>query len=294
MVKSILVPTDFSKNAESALTYAIGLAQKIGYAIQLVHVYQAHTTKFGEETFNKDMRTHAESNAMNELEELRSKMTAIYPDVEIGMDAVEGNIISQMVTQIAGKAENELIVMGTKGAGGLKHHLLGSNTYQTIVNSPIPVLAIPESYGEFKMDRVGLMSNFKETEIDLLTTFTHIFGKDAAITLLHVREQIRAKDEQDDAEKRDLLQWKNKLEDQTGLTQLECKIDATVSRWDDADSLPDTIHDMAEEANLDALLLSYNSKSFFKRIFSKSLVKNFAHEIHRPVFFLKESLDYQK
>ena len=214
--------------------------------------------------------------------------------MEIGIDAVEGNIISQMVTQMAGKAEYELIVMGTKGAGGLKYHLLGSNTYQTISNSPIPVLAVPETYGEFKKDRVGLMSNFKETEIELLNTFTQIFGQDATITLLHVREKIRAKDEKDDAEQQDLLQWKNKIEAQTGITNLESKIDATVSRWDDADSLPDTIHYMAEDANLDALLLSYNSKSFFKRIFSKSLVKNFAHEIHRPVFFLKESLDYQK
>lgn len=294
MTKTILVPTDFSENARKALNYAVGLAVKQGYVLQLVHIYQAMTSRFGDEKFNRDIVDHAESEAMHELEELRQSVQKSHPDLKIGMDCIEGDQPSTVLAQIAGKAQNELIIMGTKGAGGLKHRLMGSNTYQTITNAPIPVLAIPEEYDHFKLERAGLLSNFKNTELDILTTFTDIFGKEVQFTVLHVHERSSASQEDRAKLENELESWKNHLIEKTGVQTITWKIDSTMSRLDVSETLPDCIHHMAEDKDLQMLLVSYNTKSFFQRVFSRSLVKNFAHQIHRPVFFFKESLDNQK
>lgn len=294
MTKTILVPTDFSQNALNALKYATGLAIKQGFALQLVHIYQAMTSRFGDEKFNRDIVDHTESESMHRLEELRQMLQEKHPELRIGIDCIEGDQPSTVLTQIAGKAQNELIIMGTKGAGGLKHRLMGSNTYQTITSAPIPVLAIPEEYDHFKLERVGLLSNFKSTELDTLNAFTDIFGKELQFTVLHVHERATALAENGVKLENELESWKNHLIEKTGVQNITWKIDTTMSRLDVSETLPDCIHHMAEDKDLQMLLVSYNTKSFFQRVFSRSLVKNFAHQIHRPVFFFKESLDNQK
>lgn len=280
--KTILVPTDFSENAHIALNYAIGMAKEYQYDIHLIHAFQAMTSKFGDETFNKEITDHAETKALQQLELLRTEKQAAHPEVNFSKDCLEGSNLSEVLTSISGKSNYLLIVMGTKGSTGMKDRLLGSNTFNTIIKAPIPVLAIPEEFGRFSMSRAGLLTNFKKTDIPLLESFTEIFGRNTEITLLHVLENNGSDEESD------LISWKEHLESQTGLSGFRWKIDSVSPRLDVDESLPDCIHDMAEEAKLEILLVHYNTKSFFKRIFSKSLVRNFAHQIHRPVFFYKE------
>lgn len=294
MVKTILVPTDFSANAESALNYAIGLAKERNFALRIVHIYQALTSKFGDDHFNQEIIAHAEAEAMQAMEKLRLQVQNAHSDLDFHTECLPGDSPSAVLTAMAGKAENELIVMGTKGAGGLKNRILGSNTYQTITTVPLPVLAIPEAYTHFKMARAGLLTNFKPREIELLRNFNELFGPDVQITLLHVRGQLSPRTGKTELSDTKIASWKSKLEKETGYTNIDWKVDYTTDRLDDSETIPDCIHHMAEESELQALLVSYSAKPFFRRIFSKSLVKRIAHEIHRPVFFFKESLDNQK
>jgi len=280
--KTILVPTDFSENAHIALNYAIGMAKEYQYDIHLIHAFQALTSKFGDETFNKEITDHAETQALQQLELLRTEKQAAHPEVNFSKDCLEGNNLSEVLTSISGKSNYLLIVMGTKGSTGMRDRLLGSNTFNTILKSPIPVLAIPEEFDRFTMSRAGLLTNFKKTDIPLLKSFSEIFGQKIQITLLHVLEKNRPEEESQ------LLSWKEHLEDKTGWRDLRWKISSVSPRLDVDESLPDCIHDMAEEDQLEVLLVHYNSKGFFKRIFSKSLVKSFAHHIHRPVFFYRD------
>ena len=40
-MKNILVPTDFSKNAEKALDFALALAHKFGATLHIIHAYNS-------------------------------------------------------------------------------------------------------------------------------------------------------------------------------------------------------------------------------------------------------------
>lgn len=281
MKKTILVPTDFSANAKAAVHYAIGMAKKYGFGIHLTHVYAPLTTRFGDESFNSRMVTHAEDEANTAIKQWHGELSATHPELEIFSECLEGDSLSDVLKTISGKASHQLIVMGTRGASGLKH-ILGSNTYQTILKSPLPVMAVPENCGDFDLRHAGLLSNFKASDIPLLETFVSIFGRDIPVTLIHIRE---SNSPQEEAE---LIAWKSHVEKATGLRGLGWKIDTVVNRLDAYENLLQCIHNMADEAQLEALLITATVRSFFERLFSRNLVKNMAHQLDRPVFFLRE------
>lgn len=278
MNKTILVPTDFSVFSHSALQYACGMALRFGHDIHLIHAFQPLVSKFAEDTFNQEITENAEAKCFDQLTKLISDMQVLHPDLTITGDCLQGEV-SDVLMSIGGKSNYKLIVMGTKGANAMKDRIMGTNTYNAILKSPIPIFAIPDDFKGFSLNKAGLLTNFKNTDLELLDTFTALFDRNIPITLLHIRE---TNSQQEEIE---LYEWRDHLRAKTGVDQIECKIDTISKRLDVNDNIPESIHDLAEEAGLDALLITHNSKSFFKKIFSRNLVKNIAHQIHRPVFF---------
>lgn len=280
MNRTILVPIDFSNNSNLALQYACEMASQYGYAIHVIHAFQPLVSKFADDSFNREMTENAEAESLAQLNALKTTTQAKYPNLEITVDSHEGEV-SDVLMQVGGKASHQLIIMGTQGANAIKDKLMGTNTYNAIMKAPLPVFAIPDNAQTFTLKNAGLLTNFKKTDLDILQSFTSIFDRSVPITLLHIRETNSAQEELE------LYQWRDYLQDQLKVEQMECMMDTISKRLDVNDSIPESIHDMAEEAGLDALLVTYNNKSFFKKIFSRNLVKNIAHQIHRPVFFFK-------
>ena len=67
MKQTILVPTDFSENANAALRFALRMAADHEYAIHLVHAYQPLTSNQAPPTFNQEIRQHTAHEAQQEL-----------------------------------------------------------------------------------------------------------------------------------------------------------------------------------------------------------------------------------
>jgi nucleotide-binding universal stress UspA family protein len=57
------------------------------------------------------------------------------------VSVVQGSLINTL-KKIIEAQQPDLIVMGTKGASGLKKILIGSNTVNVIANTKVPVLVI--------------------------------------------------------------------------------------------------------------------------------------------------------
>jgi len=90
-----------------------------------------------------------------------------------------GNLIATL-KQILAVEQPDLIVMGTKGASGLKRILIGSNTVNLIAKTKLPVLVIPE---------VAQFENFlmKGKNRIVLATDLDELGNDDA---LHILKEI--------------------------------------------------------------------------------------------------------
>lgn len=140
-IRNILVPVDFSRHSECALSYAFELARAFGAKLHLLHCYQINMGSISPyapvlpEHFGREIQEAAE----RKLEEWRSR------GGEAGVD-VEGHL-SQLfapegITHTAQEIGADLIVMGTRGLTGFKHALLGSVAERTVRMATCPVLTV--------------------------------------------------------------------------------------------------------------------------------------------------------
>ncbi len=160
-MKRILVPTDFSKNAEYALKVAAQIAKKNDGEIFLVHMLELPTSG------NDALSTAHE---MPEL--MLFKNVAIKKlDSIMDSDYLENVKISKMIqfemafdgiVKNATAHDADLIVMGSHGASGFQEMFIGSNTEKVVRNSEIPVLVIKRDEENFNADKFVFASDFSD------------------------------------------------------------------------------------------------------------------------------------
>ncbi len=131
-LRSLLLATDFSKNARKAEEAALELSSA---ADKVVIVSVAEAESIEEED------SPAVPEKREELEELKEKFSEKCNEVKIKL---EKGIASENINRIASEEDSTLIIMGKKGRGGLKELLLGSTAENVSRRSKKPVLLIPE------------------------------------------------------------------------------------------------------------------------------------------------------
>lgn len=128
-MKKILVPTDFSPNADKALNYAVEIARRAGGEITIVHAIEAsnleEATKAAEEKMSLIQKSISSAEQLNVT-------TKIYNDSSV-------NSIVAAIDEL----KPDLVVMGTLGSSGVKEIIYGSRTGNVISQSSVPVLAVP-------------------------------------------------------------------------------------------------------------------------------------------------------
>lgn len=141
-MKRILVPTDFSKNADNALSYALAIANAFGSEITLLHLYKVYSTSGMFVSVESYMKEDA---AAHMLEKVRRIEAHLEGEARIVTKIVRGDAV-RMITDIADKSAYDLIIMGTQGASGLEEIFVGSTTNGVLKNTRRPVLAIPHNF----------------------------------------------------------------------------------------------------------------------------------------------------
>ena len=141
-MKKILVPTDFSKNANNALRYAINVANHFEAEIHLVNVYEVRSTTGSFKSIEDFMKEDAEKGLSKTIKEIE---TSLHRTTSIRGRAIKGLAIDT-ICSIAKNEKMDLIVMGTQGASGLKEIFLGSNAAGVMKNTTVPLIAVPNEY----------------------------------------------------------------------------------------------------------------------------------------------------
>ncbi len=146
IVNTILVPTDFSADAETALSTATELAKLFGAKIVLLHAYHVDIPLVSPmaggyalpQGFYEDLRCQATAQVEKLAKEVATE----------GIEATGIALQEPAAVVIAAQAESlpaDLIVMGTRGLTGLKHALLGSVAERVVRTAPCPVLTVKVS-----------------------------------------------------------------------------------------------------------------------------------------------------
>ena len=194
----ILVPTDFSRNAEEALRFAVPLARQLGGKITLLHSIdwqvnpQMRSAPGVIDTINKVAKDAAE----HRLESLaRTKV----PQELLEKTIVEFAPAQVGIPETARALKIDLIVISTRGHTGLQRILLGSTTARVVRYASCPVLTVRPVAGATKISgpktanlgpivtRILVPVVFSEgctSTVRFATTLARIMQ--AQLTLLHV------------------------------------------------------------------------------------------------------------
>jgi nucleotide-binding universal stress UspA family protein len=142
MFQKILVPIDFSQYGDEILAYALEMARKFNASIDLIHVIPNMDYFTPYESFMAAenivaVQKGVEGEVEKDLDEIAGKL----PGINVKKVIRTGVAFVEIIDYI--KSDGiDLIVMGTRGRGGLEHIIIGSVAEKVLRKSPCPVLTI--------------------------------------------------------------------------------------------------------------------------------------------------------
>ena len=145
--EKILVPTDFSANADAALRYAEAIADRFGGSLHLLHVLEEPVLPgpLGTEVFLPDSQAIHEELQRDAERKLAERLpTPLRARLRGTTDIVVGPIASSIVDH-ARTHQIDLIVVGTHSRTGVAHMLLGSVAESVVRKASCPVLTVDGS-----------------------------------------------------------------------------------------------------------------------------------------------------
>lgn len=273
-MKTILCPTDFSTYADKALLYAVEIAAKLGSRIILLHAYEVESTPRGT---IRVAQPGIGSDSMQKLEALREKVLGMEngAGLEIEMIARQGGTVKEILDTIDEKSA-DLVVMGTRGATGLKEALVGSKAAAVIRKADIPVLAVPDIAVKTVLDRLAFATEFDDGDAPALTQLVDFARKfDAELKVVHV-----INDDQDISEEK-IAQLNQQYLQQYNYSKISFH---TVRDKNILDGLDDFME--ANETDIVGMLTQ--DQNFLEKLFHRSLTERMAMESEFPILAFHE------
>jgi len=169
-MKNILVPTDFSDQAENALKVAAQLARKFDGEIYLLHMLELPLQLI--DPVNSGNQNIPEALFFMKLAHQRFTKVMKRPylkNIKVH-ETVEFHRAFEGIMEISKEKKCDLIVMGSHGASGFQEMFIGSNTEKVVRHSEIPVLVIKNETQEFNIENFVLAT-------DASANHKHIFEK---------------------------------------------------------------------------------------------------------------------
>jgi nucleotide-binding universal stress UspA family protein len=173
-MKRILVPTDFSKTAQTAIDVARDIAKRSGATLILLHVIEETSSGSGsfsvtgQINLDGDMEDRLFMLKMIERAKKQMEKTATDPRLEgvrVKRELRIGSPFHGMTTIIA-EHKVDLVVMGTSGRSDIESMVIGSNTEKVVRHAACPVLTINKRPSTFNFkDIVYATSMNKDEEV---------------------------------------------------------------------------------------------------------------------------------
>jgi nucleotide-binding universal stress UspA family protein len=142
-MKTILLPTDFSKSSKNAITYAIEIAKRSKSKLILLHTYSVPVVTT--DVMVVPPISEIEKAAISSLKKLADSIHKKYGNkIAIEYKCIYGTPV-ESINEFCQKQKIDLIVMGMQGGGLLTEKLVGSTTTSIMRKVECPVLCIDKS-----------------------------------------------------------------------------------------------------------------------------------------------------
>ena len=144
IIRSILLPTDFSRCADSALPYAADLARQMKARLVCLHVVETVAPPVGyapvaEALPTVDIGGQLEESATRELPKLGARQECAGLEVE---EVVARGDAAGEIVRVARERDIDLIVISSHGRTGLGRMIFGSTAESVVRHAHCPVLVV--------------------------------------------------------------------------------------------------------------------------------------------------------
>lgn len=165
-MKTLLVPTDFSKYANNALQIAFEIAKKNDAHLIIQHIIPTLGSILLAPDYSQT-ETLWEEKHLNQVQaSVREKLEKALKNADFPQENVSIRIdIGEVFNSIAQTAKDfavDLIVMGTHGTTPFENLFFGSNTEKVVRLSPCPVLAVKENTTFWQIQNILVATDLSE------------------------------------------------------------------------------------------------------------------------------------
>jgi len=280
-MKTILCPTDFSPNANSAAEYASSLANILNARMILFHAYEepvlaTETAVPVMEEIKTNLRLVAEKKLKTQLDNLRK----YFPKISISTELAKGSGYKEIV-DAANRTEADLIVMGTTGSGRIERLLIGSTTARILKNAKCPVICIPKEVTYNKIKKIVFATDLEKDNLSAAITITHFAATlGAEIIFVFVDKKHLLHDESN------ILHMTQKIKSRVKYP----KISGYVAN---NPNIASGIEYFSKKYDADLLVMYAHDKSFTETLLHPSVTKQVSNKIDIPLLVLKQDNHFE-
>lgn len=267
----VLIPTDFSIEAEYAFLMVNNLSKKANMEVTFLHILNVpDTVTLG---LDNTISTCGEidvnfvevqrSMALSKLAELKEKNPSVETDLIFGHTTTG-------IIRYAEENNFDLIALGTKGTSGLAERFIGSNAQLIARKSDIPVLTLMCDRSGLELKDILLVHNFEENELQNLKLMKRII--DIFDTKLHFL-QIASKSDDENQIKENMAVFAQKND----LVSYETHIIHD-------HNIEDGINHFMESHDMDIICIGTHGKG---GIFHKSATETLINHLYKPIISYK-------
>lgn len=283
-MKTILVLTDFSINADYTAHYALAFAQKIKADLLLCNIYTAPSDEIrtGQKTWPIGIH---EENSIEDLGEITARLktqidagpqTAFRP--EIDQFSQEG-LITDTIDNIASSRHIFMAIISMHSSGSPDSLFSPNHAWDIIEKANFPLLVIPYQvrFRDYKM--IAFATDLTITDKYILNSLSGLAKySDADILVTHVTDQSSTRQE-DEAHIKTFFN-NGSLERNSPSILYHAIKNRSVSK-----ALKELIQDTA----IDMLVLIKRPRNIFQKIFERSVIRELASHPAKPLLIFPDT-----
>ncbi len=275
-MKKILLPTDFSLNADKALNFAVQIAKQAKAEIFLVHACDLIDSPFKDNQTMYKEHNQAITDKANENLSLLKKSIEITEQLFVNVKLYKGTV-TDTILQVAEDHHANLIIMGTSGMAGLHEKIFGSKTAQIIGETDVPLIAVPLLY-EWKLpEKILLAVNYFEEQPDIINPVIELAG------LFNATLHIALFTDVDTAGAFDYLNHKRSITAYEEKLKSLYKNTSIKSVHLNGHSFQETLEKYILEQSIDIVAMVTHKRTFLESIFNRSMTKKMSYHTQIPL-----------
>ncbi len=271
-MKTILVPTDFSKNAENAIDFAIAFAKKEDAKLILLHAY--HYTYPISDFPVEIIAEEISAVQKNSEENLKKLCIEIMQNKKVRCERIcKEGLATDVILEVSNKIHPDFIVMGTKGASGIQEVFFGSNTAIVIEKSQYPVIAVPDGVLFHGIKKITYATNYYESDMDAIKKLSEIAEPfKAVINVLHIADGEFIPEGENEL----LKQFVSRVSKKVDYNNFSFQVII-------GEDIEKELDNYLKNDSTDLFSMSTLHRTLWKKLFGKSITKRVAYHTHIPL-----------